>query len=113
MPECTTAALHCVACGRPSNLMQGALTDCCGARVTRATTCNGAHPTYEMGPGAGPEAIDQVLVPHLLQLAQSLGVAGRTAEQAIADLHRGVDALEAGLIAAGEIVPVPAEADPA
>lgn len=95
MPECSTRALHCVRCGRPSQLMQGALTDCCQARVTRATTCDGKHPTYELGPGAPPDAIDEVMVPHLVDLVQALVATGREPAAAIADLERAVTIVRA------------------
>ena len=99
MSECTTRPLHCVRCGRPSQLMQGALSDCCQARVTRATTCDGKHPAYELGPGAPPDAIDEVMVPHLVDLVQALVATGREPAAALADLERAVTIVRARMAA--------------
>jgi hypothetical protein len=99
--ECTTTALHCVQCGRPSDLMQGALSTCCQKRVTRKSTCDGAHPTWEVAPGATEPDVDQVLVPYLREIAGSLVNAGREPAQALDDLDRAVTTLRAELASSG------------
>ena len=92
---CTTDAAHCVACGRPTELMVGSLSLCCEKRVTMPTTCDGKHPTVTYQTGATDAELDAVLVPHLISLVQGLVASGRSPERCFVDLRRAVDTMEA------------------
>ncbi len=94
-PPCTTDALHCVRCGMPSQLLQGALSDCCTARVTRKTTCDGRHPVYQVLPEATDTDVDQAVVPFLLNVVHSLTAVGRQPDQALDDIDRALGILRA------------------
>lgn len=52
-----------------------------------------ADPTEDV-PEITDDLVDDVIAPHLLDVARSLTHAGRSWPQAFADLHRAVDLLE-------------------
>jgi hypothetical protein len=94
MADCVVDPTHCASCGQVLDLMQGSISPCCQARITRGATCDGGHPVVLIQQADPTQLeVDNVVGGYIADLARGLVAAGREKATAVADIERAVASL--------------------